>query len=143
MVGVATVDRPTVRVKAVVVLTPPPAAVTVIVDIPAGVDALVLMLRVVEQDGLQEAADSEAIVPAGKPEILKETGWVAPEIKDVVIELGTEEPAVTETLPELDKEKLNGWVTVNEALAGALPLYPPLNAAALMRALLVRVIAPT
>ena len=54
----------------------------------------------------------------------------------------TEEPATTDIFPALDTEKLNGWVTVNEALASALALDPILNALAFTVALLVRVMAP-
>ncbi len=89
------------------------------------------MLRVVEQAGLHDAVDSEARLPVGKPETLKETAWVAPELKDALIELETEEPAVTEILPELDREKLKGWPSVNEALASALGVRLLLNAFAL------------
>jgi hypothetical protein len=38
----------------------------------------------------------------------------------VLIEFVTEDPAMTDTSPELETEKLKGWVTVNEALASAL-----------------------
>jgi hypothetical protein len=38
------------------------------------------------------------------------------------MDVEAEEPAVTETLPELDKEKLKGCVTVKEALAVLLAL---------------------
>ena len=58
------------------------------------------------------------------------------------MELVTEEPAKTDLSPELDREKLKGWVTVNEALASALALDPLLNALAFTVALLVRVTFP-
>ena len=58
------------------------------------------------------------------------------------IELVTEDPATTDLSPELAREKLKGWVTVNEALASALALDPLLNALAFTVALLVKVIAP-
>jgi hypothetical protein len=60
------------------------------------------------------------------------------------MELVTEDPALTDLLPEFETEKLKGWVTVNEALASALALEPDpfLNALALTVALLVRVMAP-
>jgi len=60
----------------------------------------------------------------------------------VLIELVTEEPAMTDMPPALDTEKLKGWVTVNEVLASALALDPLLNALALTVALLVRFNAP-
>ncbi len=131
-----------VRLKVVLAVTPPPVAVTVTVEFAAGAALVVLMVNVVEQTGLHEPADNDAIAPVGNPETVKETGWVTPEIKDAVIELETEEPALTKTLPELDKEKLKAEVTVNDVLAIALGLYPLLNAAALRVPLLVNVIAP-
>ena len=60
-----------------------------------------------------------------------------------VIELVTEDPATTALSPELDIEKLKGWVTVKEALASALGLDPLLNALAFIVALFVRVTGPT
>jgi len=63
----------TVIVKLVVLVTPPPVAVTVTVKLPTVVDPLVLIVRVEEQVGLQEAEEKEAVVPAGKPEAEKTT----------------------------------------------------------------------
>ena len=60
----------------------------------------------------------------------------------VLIELVTEDPAVTDLSPELAREKLKGWVTVKAALASALALEPLLNALAFIVALLVRVTVP-
>jgi len=60
----------------------------------------------------------------------------------VLIELITEDPAMTDIFPALDTEKLKGWLTVNEALASALALDPLLNALAFTVALFVKVIAP-
>ena len=54
----------------------------------------------------------------------------------------TEEPAVTDLLPELVREKLKGWLTASEALASALGLDPLLKALAFTLALLVKVIVP-
>ena len=58
------------------------------------------------------------------------------------MELVTEDPATTDLSPELAREKLKGWVTVNEALASALALDPLLNALAFTVALFVRVMVP-
>ena len=58
------------------------------------------------------------------------------------IELVTEDPATTALSPELAREKLKGWVIVNEALASALALAPLLNAFAFTVALFVRVTVP-
>jgi len=73
--------------------------------------------------------EKEAVAPEGNPEAEKETaGCVEPEVKLALIELVTEDPAVTDLSPELVREKLKGWVTINEALASALALDPLLNA---------------
>ncbi len=131
MVGVATVGSPTVKLKEVVFVTLLPAAVTVMVDVPAGVEALVLIFRVVEQVVLHEAAENEAMAPTGRPETLKETTWVAPGLEDAVIVSEAEEPAITETLPELESEKSKVCPRVNQALATALAVKLFLNAFAL------------
>jgi hypothetical protein len=142
IVGAATVGKLTVKLNVVVLVTPPPVAVTVTVEFPAGVEALVLMVRVEAQAGLHEADEKEVVAPEGRPETENETAWLLPEVKDALIELVTEEPAVTELFPELDSEKAKGCVIVKEALASLLELYPLLNAFAFTTALFVRVIAP-
>jgi hypothetical protein len=72
IVGVDTVGvivgELTVKLNVVVLGTPPPIAVTVMVELPAGVEPLVLMVKVEEQVGLQLAGENEAVVPAGSPE---------------------------------------------------------------------------
>ena len=60
----------------------------------------------------------------------------------VLIELLTEDPAMTDIFPALDTEKLKGWLTVNVALASELALDPLLKAFAFTTALLVKVITP-
>jgi hypothetical protein len=76
IVGVATVGvivgELTVRLNVVALVTPPPVAVTVMVELPAGVP-LVLIVRVKEQVGLQLAEEKEAVAPLGRPEVEKET----------------------------------------------------------------------
>ena len=72
MVGVATVNT-TVRVKAVVLVTPPPVAVTVIRNAPPGVEAEVPIVNTEEQLGLQLPGENEALAPEGRPEADKET----------------------------------------------------------------------
>jgi hypothetical protein len=131
-----------VRLNVVVLVIPPPVAVTVMVELPAGVEAVVLMVMVEEQAGLQEAVENEAVAPVGRPEAENETAWALPDAKVVPIELVTEEPATTDLSPELAREKLKGWLTINEALASALGLYPLLNVFALTVELLVKGIAP-
>jgi hypothetical protein len=144
IVGVATVGtmgRLTVKLNVVVLVIPPPDAVTVTLELPAAVELVVLIVSVEEQLGLQLVEENEAVAPVGKPEAEKLTAWAFPEAKVVLIELLTEEPATTDMPPELDTEKLKNW---NKALASALALDPDpfLNALALTVALLVRVIAP-
>ena len=53
-----------------------------------------------------------------------------------------EEPAVTETFPELASEKSKGWVTVREALVSELGAYPLMKALAFTTALLVKLSVP-
>ena len=71
--GVATVWRLTFRLNVVVLVKPPPDAVTVMVEFPAGVEAFVLMVRVEEQAGLQLVEEKEAVAPVGNPEAEKVT----------------------------------------------------------------------
>ena len=71
IVGVATVGtmgRLTAKLNVVVLVTPPPDAETVIVELPAAVVLLVLMVSVEEQAGLQLVEEKEALAPVGKPE---------------------------------------------------------------------------
>jgi hypothetical protein len=140
--GVATVGKLTVKLNVVVLVIPPPTAVTVMVELPAGVEVFVLIVIVEEQAGLQLVEENEAVAPVGKPEAEKVTVWALPVVKAVLIELVTEDPAMTDVPPELDTEKLKGWVTVNEALASALALDPVLNAFAFTVALVVKAIEP-
>jgi hypothetical protein len=142
MTGVATVWALTFKLNVVVFVIAPPDAVTVMVELPAGVDAVVLMVSVEEQLGLQLAEEKEAVAPVGKPETERVTAWALPDVKVALIELATEAPALTDLSPELDREKLKGWVTVKEALASALALAPLLNALAFIVALFVRVTVP-
>jgi hypothetical protein len=76
IVGVATVVTDggfTVRLKFVVLVTPPPVPVTVIVEVPVAVEPLVLIVSVDEQVKLQLAEEKEAAAPLGRPEVEKET----------------------------------------------------------------------
>ena len=65
---VATVGAFTVRLKFVVLVIPPPVAVTVIVEVPAGVEVLVAIMRAVEQLGLQLFKEKDAADPVGRPD---------------------------------------------------------------------------
>jgi hypothetical protein len=145
IVGVATVVTVgglTVKLNVVVLVTPPPDAATVIVELPAVLELLVLIVSVEEQFGLQLPEENDAVAPVGRPEAERVTACALPDVKATLMELVTEEPAKTDLSPELDREKLKGWVTVNEALASALALDPLLNALAFTVALLVRFKAP-
>ena len=76
IVGVATVvigGRLTVKLKIVVLVTPPPDAMTVTLELPTAVELLALMVRVEEQLGLQLAEENDAVAPVGKPEAEKLT----------------------------------------------------------------------
>ena len=73
IVGAATVGKLTVRLNEVVRVNPPPVADTVMADVPAGVEPLVLIANVEEQVGLQLAEENEAVDPAGSPEAAKVT----------------------------------------------------------------------
>jgi len=66
--GVATVGKLTVKLNVVVLVTPPPVAATVMLELPAGVEVFVLMVSVEEQLGLQLVEENEAVAPVGKPE---------------------------------------------------------------------------
>jgi hypothetical protein len=66
--GVATVGKLTIKLNIVVFVTPPPVAVTVMLELPAGVELFVLMVIVEEQAGLQLVEEKEALAPVGKPE---------------------------------------------------------------------------
>jgi hypothetical protein len=70
---VATVGELTFKLKVLVLVAPPPAAVTVIRKVPAGVELVVLIVRVEEQVGPQEADEKEAVALVGRPEAEKAT----------------------------------------------------------------------
>jgi len=69
----ATVGKLTVKPNVVVLVTPPPAAVMVMLELPAGVEPLVFMVNVEEQVGLQEADEKDPVAPEGSPDTEKET----------------------------------------------------------------------
>ena len=77
MVGVATVETvigaETVKLNAVLLVMLPAVAFTVTEKLPVGIDPVVLMLSIVEQVGVQELEENEAVAPEGRPETLNET----------------------------------------------------------------------
>lgn len=95
----------TVKLKVVVLVTPPPVPVAVMVEFPAGVVAPALMVKVEEQAGLQLTPLNEAVAPVGSPDAEKLTDCVLPETRVALIVLVTGEPAVTDLLPPLLIEK--------------------------------------
>jgi hypothetical protein len=101
-------DELTVKVKLVLLVTPPPAPVTTIVYVPTGVDAAVAIVRRVEQVGLQFVCEKEGLAPEGNPDTEKETGWGDPETRVAVIVLVADDPWVAVILIELASEKLKG-----------------------------------
>ena len=107
IVGVATVDAigaVTVKVKAVLLVMPPAAALIVTEKFPVGVDPVVPIVSTVEQVGVQEVAENEPVAPEGSPEALNDTACVLPLDKVAVIELLTEDPAVTDRSPKFVSE---------------------------------------
>jgi hypothetical protein len=66
---VATVGKLTVKLNDVDRVMPPPVADMLIVNVPAGVDALVPIVNVVEQDGVQLVGENEALAPEGSPDV--------------------------------------------------------------------------
>jgi hypothetical protein len=73
MLGVATVGKVTVRLNVVVLVTPPPVAATVMLELPAGVELLEVMVSIEEHVGLQEGDEKEAVAPEGRPDAEKAT----------------------------------------------------------------------
>ena len=97
IVGVAIVGWITVRLKVVVRVTPPPIADTVIKNVPPGVvPAVVLIVNVEKQFGLQAMDEKAALAPAGKPDAEKVTSWALPDPNVASILLLAGEPAVTD-----------------------------------------------
>lgn len=144
IVGVATVaGAVTLRVSALVFVTPAPVAVIVIGKLPVGVEVVVPMLKTVEQVGLHEGSENDEIAPEGIPEALKDTVSVLPATKPVVIVVVPEEPAATARLPAFDmvKSKVGRTEALeNQTATSALGCRLLLNAFAFTNALEVRVI---
>jgi hypothetical protein len=106
----------TVNVKVVVWDREPAAPVTVIVDVPVGVDAEVVRVTVDEQVGLHDAGENAAVAPVGRPAAEKETACAVPEARVALMVLVTEEPWMTATFPELEREKSNVGVELTSTL---------------------------
>ena len=80
------------RVKLVVRESEPAVPVTVIVDDAAGVEVAVVRVNVVEQVGLHDPGENEAVAPVGRPEAENVTACVVPETSVAVIVLVTDCP---------------------------------------------------
>ena len=100
----------TTRLKVVVLLTKQGLKhmpVTVMTEVPMGVDAVVLIVSVVEQVGLQLVWLKAAVAPLGSPEAEKFTVCVGLPVRVAVIIVLPEAPGVTVTSPEFPSVKLN------------------------------------
>jgi hypothetical protein len=78
VVIVPTPTWPVVTTRGKTVLRPRGVPVTVTGKLPAGVEAAVVTVSVLEQLGVQLPGAKEAVAPAGRPEAEKLTGWVVP-----------------------------------------------------------------
>jgi len=81
----------------------------------------VAIVKVVEQLGVQEMAEKEALAPLGRPAAEKETDCEVPETRVAVMVFVTEEPRVTDLSPPFAREKSNGAVTVKSLALSAKP----------------------
>ena len=94
--GAIVVGEDTVKLKPVVLTSPPPDPVTTTLYVPAAVELLTFRVRTEEQLGPQLLDEKEAVIPDGNPETVNETAWVAPESKLALIGLVIEVPKVTD-----------------------------------------------
>ena len=101
----------TVRLKLVVLVIPPPVPVTVMVEVLVGVDAVVEMVRVVEQVGEHVAGKNDAVALVGNPAAEKDADCVVPETSVALMVLETAAPWVTDLLPPFVREKLKEGAT--------------------------------
>ena len=83
----------TVRRNVVVLVTPPPVAVTVIGKVPPGIAPVVPTVNMEEQLRLQAVCEKDPVAPDGKPATEKEICRVLPESKLPVIVSVTDDPA--------------------------------------------------
>ena len=71
-------------------------------------DAVVEMVRVVEQVGEHVAGKNDAVALVGNPAAEKDADCVVPETSVALMVLETEAPWVTDLLPPLVREKVKG-----------------------------------
>ena len=75
--------------------------VTVIGQVPVGVDALVVIVRVIVQVGAQDVGAEVAVAPVGSPVVLRLTAWGVPLLSVAVTVVEPDAPCVTVIFPEL------------------------------------------
>jgi hypothetical protein len=84
----------TIKLKLVLLFRGLP--LTVMGKVPVGVEALVLIVNVLEQVGLQAGGKNEAVAPEGRPEVtLRLTDCEVPDTKFRVIVFDPDPPCVT------------------------------------------------
>jgi hypothetical protein len=98
----------------------PSLPLTVIGNVPLGVELLVEIVRADEQLGLQETLEKAEAAPLGKPETENEMGFEAPDFSAALIVFWAEVPLFAALSPEFDSEKSNDCVKANHALVSAL-----------------------
>lgn len=114
----------TTRLKDVLLKTGLAKPETVIGNVPVGVEAEVVMVRVVEQVGLQDVEEKFDVAPLGSPDAEKNTVCVWPDVSVAVMVVAPKPPWATVMPPEFDIVKSNG----NCAWAGAAPASPARSA---------------
>jgi hypothetical protein len=91
----------TARLKVVVRLRGVP--VTVIANVPGGVDGLVERVNWVEHVGLQPGGSNDAVAPLGRPEAEKDVLWLKPALSVAMIVLEPDAPGATVIPPTLNR----------------------------------------
>jgi hypothetical protein len=84
-----------------VVVLPSGLPVTVIVDVPAGVAAVVVMVNWLVQVGLHAPGLNAAVAPLGNPEAANDTLCAVPAVRVTVSVVLPDAPWVTVIAPEL------------------------------------------
>jgi len=104
----------TIRVKIAVLVNPPPVPFIVTVYVPAGVDELADIVKVLVNVGFPEDGSKLADAPDGNPVTARPTDLEGPSTNVTVTVVDMLPPSVTVPLVGLtETEKSNGLVTVN------------------------------
>ena len=85
-----------------IVVRPRGVPVTVIGNVPVGVDEVVEMVSWAEQEGVQAVGLNEAVAPPGSPESAKVTLGIEPRVRVAVMVFEPDPPGITVIVPELD-----------------------------------------